>query len=272
MKSIKILIKNVLWRSQMLKCLWTLRKGSLSAIVKKAVTATVFHRMTRQEAMLIGHIETIRTAAESDETPVEIVDFGAGDPDSMRTEDEMTNGLQQTVSCAQIANGSKPPIWGLLLYNLVKYFKPNLIVELGTCIGISAAYQATAQKFNDKGVLYTIEGSNNIAAIARKNFAELGLEHVTSCCGKFADVLPGIFETANHRIDYVFIDGHHEEKATIAYFYSFLPHLSAEALLVFDDIAWSQGMKSAWKTIKSDPHVTMAIDMKTIGLCYVKKT
>ena len=46
-------------------------------------------------------------------------------------------------------------------------------MELGTCIGISAAYQAAAIKLNEKGKLITLEGSVERTKIANENFMNL---------------------------------------------------------------------------------------------------
>jgi hypothetical protein len=48
-----------------------------------------------------------------------------------------------------------------------------------------------------------------------------------------------------------------------------LPFLAGTALLVFDDIAWSPGMKRAWSTIVNDWRVATAVDLGPVGLCVV---
>ena len=48
---------------------------------------------------------------------------------------------------------------------------------------------------------------------------------------------------------YAFIDVHHDDKATVACFKQILPYIADEAVIVFDDISWSDGMKRAWKKI-----------------------
>jgi predicted O-methyltransferase YrrM len=51
------------------------------------------------------------------------------------------------------------------LFKLVRTLQPATIVELGTCIGISAAYQAAAQQINHRGRIVTLEGSSTRAAL-----------------------------------------------------------------------------------------------------------
>ena len=76
---------------------------------------------------------------------------------------------------------------------------------------------------------------------------------------------------SNTLIDYAFIDGHHDQDATIDYFRQIKPHLSPNAVLVFDDISWSDGMKKAWKTIKNDKDIEVYVDLFVVGVCIVKK-
>ena len=73
--------------------------------------------------------------------------------------------------------------------------------------------------------------------------------------------------TENKPIDYAFIDGHHDEKATISYFEKFIPHLSKNSIIVFDDISWSDGMRHAWENIEKNKVVKISLDLGVIGIC-----
>lgn len=73
-----------------------------------------------------------------------------------------------------------------------------------------------------------------------------------------------------HRsLDYAFIDGHHDEEATLVYFRRIIPSLSDSAVLILDDVAWSEGMRRAWKNIEGDDRVRFSVDMRKIGICVV---
>ena len=55
---------------------------------------------------------------------------------------------------------SKPPKPSLLMYLLIRAFKPLKVIELGTNVGISSAFQATALKLNGQGGrMITLEAS-----------------------------------------------------------------------------------------------------------------
>jgi predicted O-methyltransferase YrrM len=85
---------------------------------------------------------------------------------------------------------------------------------LGTCLGISTSYLAAALKLNLAGSVVTLEGAETKARLAAQNFRELGLSNVCTIVGRFQDTLDDVLEP----IKFAFIDGHHEESATLAYF------------------------------------------------------
>ena len=63
-----------------------------------------------------------------------------------------------------------------------------------------------------------------------------------------------------------FIDGHHDQEATIQYFEKIIPFLGANSILIFDDINWSEGMFQAWQKIKSNSYVSMSFDFYKLGV------
>jgi predicted O-methyltransferase YrrM len=162
---------------------------------------------------------------------------------------------------------SKSPLGALLLFRLVRELRPSRCLELGTNLGISAAYQAAALRLNGGGELHTVEGSPTLAALSRKHLASLGLAAEVHA-GRFADVLPGLL-ARTAPLDYVFIDGHHDGPATVGYFAQLHPSLSPGALVVFDDIAWSAGMAEAWAAIRVDPRVRVAVGLGAMGVCII---
>lgn len=45
-----------------------------------------------------------------------------------------------------------------------------------------------------------------------------------------------------------------------------LPHLSSKAIVVLDDIYWSEGITRTWKEIIARPEVSLSIDWYKLGL------
>ena len=166
---------------------------------------------------------------------------------------------------------SKQSGWALFLFKLIREIKPNSCLEMGTCLGISASYQAAALKVNGTGNLTTLEGAKSRVEVAEENFRKLGLDNIHAISGSFQDNLEKVLEEKKP-IDFAFIDGHHDEHATIQYFYQIYPYLSTDyAVLIFDDIGWSRGMRRAWKTISHSQEVKINVDKFYMGICVVSK-
>lgn len=182
----------------------------------------------------------------------------------------MRAGVEVVATLGHITRiASKSAFWCSLLFKLIRTLRPTSCIEMGTAVGVSAAYQAAALTLNGHGTLLTLEGATSLADIAKKNFQQLGLDTVAVVVGPFQDTLPTILQ-GSHPVDYVFVDGHHDEQATLAYFEQLLPFLADNACLVFDDIAWSEGMKRAWNSIASDRRVGIAVDLGAVGLCLLQ--
>ena len=94
---------------------------------------------------------------------------------------------------------------------------------------------------------------------------------ILSSVGRFKDVLAGILSN-EQLFDLVFIDGHHDKKATKEYFEQLYPFLSDNSILIFDDINWSEGMKQAWQEIHNDERIHCSFDLNKWGICIVDKS
>lgn len=172
--------------------------------------------------------------------------------------------LGSTVSSACKVSKSQQP--ATLLHLLIREFQPTTAVELGTNVGISSAYQAAAMNMNGKGHLVTLEASPYRARQAENLHKSLGLENVTYVLGYFAETLDNVLSRLK-TVDYAFIDGHHQLQPTLDYFDKIWPHTSENAVVVFDDIRWSDGMKQAWKILKQDPRMKISVDLYSVGIC-----
>ncbi len=201
---------------------------------------------------------------DSDQVIID-VDFGSGKNNNNTVGSKVTNSLSQMCRLNSI-----PERWGQFMFKLVAKHKPENILELGACLGISAAYQTAALKQNNKGKFTTIEGAESIAAIAFESLKYIGHNSTALHIGRFTDVLPNILSTENH-YDFVFIDGHHDKQATLDYFEMIYPFLSEKSIVIFDDINWSEGMNTAWKKIYNDNRILYAFDLYKCGVCIVDK-
>jgi predicted O-methyltransferase YrrM len=188
-------------------------------------------------------------------------------PDFSRTNDPYTTAAGETVTrvvsevcfTAAIASSHAPT-----LYFLIRQFGSLNGLELGTNLGIGACYQAAALAENG-GRLTTLEGAVPLAERAAASLRHLGLNNVEVVCGVFAETLPRVVNRLS-TIDYAYVDGHHQEEPTVRYLSLIRPKLSDGAIVVFDDITWSDGMRRAWQRIKSSPRVSFTVEMRRFGI------
>ncbi|MEO9335872.1 class I SAM-dependent methyltransferase [Mesorhizobium sp. SB112] len=209
-------------------------------------------------------IEGRRNILLSDPSEISIVDFGAGASTDELSIEEQKKGRFLTSTVALSARASKPELWARFLYNLTINHAAKNVLEMGTCVGISGAYIASALR-KTNGRLTTLEGDPERGRISGETFSVLELNEI-------ADVIIGPFhETLNTVLaergpfDLVFVDGHHDGEATVQYFDILKSHVIQNAIIVFDDIRWSAGMKQGWDRIASQPGVE-PVDLGGIGL------
>jgi predicted O-methyltransferase YrrM len=177
----------------------------------------------------------------------------------------MSAGVATTRVIGEVCKvASKPPVWAEVLFRLVRARRPANCVEMGTCMGISASYIASALKLNGQGRLVTLEGAAAFAEVARANLSSLGLENATVHVGRFADTLPPTLRDLQP-VEFLFVDGHHDRDATLDYFAQARPHLAGTSTVVFDDIEWSEGMREAWTQIQG---AVGGFKLGPFGLCF----
>ncbi len=220
-----------------------------------------------KDYQIFSEIENIRKYWLSGSEKREFYDYGAISPEAMVTPEEMYRGRRVTRSMGELCGQGLKGKWAHLLYGLVKAHRPANILELGTCCGFSAIYMAKA---SPDATIYTIEGAEEVAGIAKSNFHKAECRNIIQTVGRFQDVLVGVLHRMQ-RVDFAFIDGHHNKDATIRYYSEIKPFLNKNAILVFDDISWSQGMGEAWQTIKNDKDVKHYEDLQKLGICYMER-
>src|SRR4029077_1984972 len=189
-------------------------------------------------------IEHLRKKLLHSSEVIEVVDFGAG-----------ASGKSKRKVSDIAAKTSVSAKKGRILFRLVNFIQPKVMIEMGTSLGISTLYQAKAC---DSGKMITMEGSPETAAIATKNFGLLKAKNIEQVVGDFNEILPAVLKNLPS-VDYVFFDGNHRKEATLNYFNQCLPKVTDGAAFVFDDIRWSQGMFDAWNEIIKEPSATVTI-------------
>lgn len=227
---------------------------------------------TDDEIASFNKVNEIRDGYLTSSETVNTTDYGAGSSSSKRTKGQMYEGVSSKVNISDVCrSASSPNKWGELIFRIIRDFKPENCLELGTSLGISGVYQISALKLNGHGKFTTIEGSEELAKYADSNLKKLNYQDYTVHIGRFSDVLPNIL-SKDHPIDFAFIDGHHDKVATQEYFELIYPFLSKKSILIFDDINWSNGMKDVWQIIyKEGKGIKISFDLYKWGICVVDK-
>lgn len=204
----------------------------------------------RKKYYIFNELEALRETLKNDTSVVPVLDLGAGSVNS-------GGGAERVVG--DIAKSAlSPPFKCEWLFKLVLIFKPEGIIELGTCLGLSSLYMAMASK---EPVLHTIEGSPSLHEIAKSNFQKFNAGNIKAYLGNFDVIFPGLL---NRNIEMVYVDGNHTKEATLRYYEMIRQANSEKMVIIFDDIYWSKGMTEAWEEIKKA--APYSIDLYHLGI------
>jgi predicted O-methyltransferase YrrM len=203
-------------------------------------------------------IELYRKELLQNREMVNVWDRGAGSRQS-------ANSMRSVQQIAKVA--LKPKKYSVLLHKIAVYYKPSVILEMGTSLGITTSYLAAS---NTHAKVVTMEGAPSVANIAKNTFSRLGISNVEIIEGDFDDTLPSYLKSID-QLGIAYVDGNHRYEPTINYFNQLLEKANDHSILIFDDIHWSEEMEKAWEEIKQHPHVTLTIDLFFIGLVFVRQ-
>jgi predicted O-methyltransferase YrrM len=231
------------------------RHGTHSPFVYRLVDEVIYDFSEKKE---YARIEEARKRLLNDTREITVTDLGAGSHLNK-------SRVKQISTIAK--NALKSPKLAQLIHRLAADVKPQTIIELGTCLGITSLYLHTAAP---EAETFTLEGCPQTAAVAGGVFANEHAHKIDQLIGNFDDTLHPLIN-ALPQLDFVYVDGNHQKEATLRYFEWCLPKVYEGTLLIFDDIYWSEGMKEAWAQIKAHPQVTITVDLFWIGLVYFKK-
>jgi predicted O-methyltransferase YrrM len=148
------------------------------------------------------------------------------------------------------AGGLFPPsIYYKFFENIAMKYKPKVSVILGVCGGGDSYHLC---KGNNEGIVVGVD-------IARDHqeqmlFIEDRCLGFRFWLGDSVKSAPKIYEEYGP-IDFLFIDTVHEEDATISEWNAWLPYLSKNAIICFDDL-FRPGMQEAWDKLP-EPKIRM---------------
>jgi predicted O-methyltransferase YrrM len=183
----------------------------------------------------------------------------------LRDDRELSGGRGTTSTVRSVTRrASVPTEQAWLLYTLVRRLEARRCLEMGTCVGISGAYLAAAMAPAGGGTLRSLEGHRDRAAVAADTWRRLGFTDAEVVVGRFERTLQATLDTGP--FDLVFVDGNHDGDATRSYVEAIRAVSRPGALLVLDDIGWSEGMVGAWHDVSRGLAGSISVDLGRVGL------
>jgi len=165
----------------------------------------------------------------------------------------------------KILNAATASMKGTLLKRIVEGGNCKRVLELGTHVGFSGCYLLSVDGLH----LTTIDGSEAETEVARKNLARIS-DRFEVINQLFDQTLEELIKKGE-KFDCVYIDGQHEKEATIYYQERVKPLLTDQAVIIHDDIYFSNGMHEAWHEVSSQKEITQAMDLFWVGVCLYDK-
>jgi predicted O-methyltransferase YrrM len=176
---------------------------------------------------------------------------------------------------ASLPNIAVAPAQGQFLHLLVGAIRARRILEIGTLGGYSAIWMARA--LPEDGRLISLEISEQHAAVARRNIARAGLEHIVEVrVAPALETLAQLKADGEEAFDLVFIDA--DKPNTPEYFTAAVDLAHTGSLIVVDNVIRhgrlidtqsddpnAAGMRRLMKNMAGDPRITPAV-IQTVGV------
>lgn len=212
----------------------------------------------KQENELFDTIESCRQQYLHDENYIKVTSPGAPSRVS-------NDGKRKISSLAR--HGISKPKNSRLLYRIIQDLQPEIIIELGSSLGINTLYLSAAYP---QAQVYTFEGCKETAQLAAQLYDNWPIKNIALIEGNIDDTLPELC-TKLDRIDFAYLDANHRFEPTMMYFNLLMERTSTDAVLILDDIYWSEGMYRAWKTISSKPEISLSLDLFELGIVFSRE-
>ena len=232
----------------------TNQHGVHSPFVFKLITKCIYKKTSK---LKFKKHQQIRTILTKNNKTITIKDFGKGSK-------VFKSNNRKVSDITRVAGISSKK--AKLLINLLEYFKPLNILEIGTSAGLGTATMAIE---NPNSEITTLEGCPETSKIALSLFKEFNLNNIKLVEGQFENTLNSV--VSKQQFDFIYIDGNHQQKATLEYFEQCLNAVHNNSFIIFDDINWSKEMHETWEIIKEHPKVTVTLDLYFWGIVFFRK-
>lgn len=196
-------------------------------------------------------IEKFRAQLLGDQTQIPVLDLGAGSKKVPSPHREIRKITKYSTSSPKYAQ----------IFQFFCALTPaQFVLELGTCMGISARYLAKSTK----GILYSFEGSPEIQKVAKRGPTS---DRINFILGPIEQELPKILDSLS-TVDFALIDATHTYEATKSYFDLLVKKVHPKSIVIIGDIHWSKGMEKAWGEIRLDSRVRLTLDLFECGVVF----
>lgn len=148
------------------------------------------------------------------------------------------------------------PLMGNLYTSLVQMWKPETIVEFGTAFGVSGMYFLAGLETNQKGHLLTFDPNDVWRKLAVNCLSNIS-KRFTSIAGTFEDNVD--LALGSRTIDIAFIDAIHTREFVISQLELVVARCSAKALIILDDINFSDDMRACWNEVANDSRFASSV-------------
>lgn len=185
-----------------------------------------------------------------DATILSIEDFGAG------SKKLGNNRKIKDIFNTSVSKGRK----ARKLYGTIKYLQPKKSLEFGTSLGLSSLILA-----ENSETITTVEGCQATYNFASKiiNSAP-NKRNIIAFNQQFSGYLNSL-KPEESKFHFFYLDGHHNGVATFNYIEKISPYLVDGAVILIDDIRWSEDMLVTWKKLQKLPDFSFQ-DLFQFGL------
>jgi predicted O-methyltransferase YrrM len=148
--------------------------------------------------------------------------------------------------------------WCTFLRDLVARLGPATALEVGSAAGLASLYIADGMPHG--GQFITYDGWESALRLARVTLDGTAADLRE---GWSDDVLPGIVSELNP-LSFAYVDGGHLEDVTRREWAVIRSGLASDALVVWDDIRYSAGMRAVWADVKREAAWTAEFGNKAV--------
>ncbi|MCP4310443.1 MAG: class I SAM-dependent methyltransferase [Bacteroidetes bacterium] len=156
--------------------------------------------------------------------------------------------------------------YGALLHRICRWNEPEIVIELGSGLGVSTLYLASG---SPEVPLHSIEGNTDRASFAAQLICRNKLGSTSVHWGEMSEKLEDLIPLIKGRF-VAFVDGNHRYEPTLIYLRRLVDTGVGESVIIMDDIYWSKEMFAAWREVISWPEVMVSIDLYQMGLLLLR--